>query len=102
MATVARAYSGGDHSRAIFVRHPCKVCGTWKCHACGARRTRSNRFSGQPQRCPTCKSHDGEMQVTQHQLYSIQVSHDEHYEQLIAEGYADKLRYPVETAEVHG
>ena len=78
--------AGGENAAA------CRVCGTWVCEDCGARRPHANRFSSQPQLCPQCSSASGCMAPVAHRAGRAD-DHEAAFRQCIAEGLP--LRYPL-------
>lgn len=70
----------------------CRICGRWECLDCGVIRGRRNRFSENPQHCPTCRSPNGQMLPSRHR------DEYEHFLSFVRVSVAgDPVRYPVET-----
>lgn len=70
----------------------CRICGRWECLDCGVMRGRRNRFSENPQYCPSCKSLNGQMLPSRHR---DPVEHFVSFMDATSKGLA--LRYPVAT-----
>lgn len=76
-------------------RPECPACGDWTCQepGCEGVRRRANRYSREPQTCPSCHSTNGVMKPVRHIHAAMIEDHNEFGTHAVSTGHT--LRYPL-------